>query len=97
MDAEYTLERFSLGVSAQYNSHMESIDAIFELFLPGVQEYRRANNKGATVVDLRASYKLSKSLRISALCGNLLNEEYTLRPALLEAPRNYTLRLDWKI
>jgi iron complex outermembrane receptor protein len=31
MDAEYTLERFSLGVSAQYNSHMESIDAIFEL------------------------------------------------------------------
>ncbi len=97
MDAEYTLDRFSLGVSAQYNSHMESIDAIFELFLPGVQEYRRANNNGATVVDLRASYKLSKSLKISALCGNLLNEEYTLRPALLEAPRNYTLRLDWKI
>lgn len=97
IDAEYTLKRFSLGFSTQFNSHMESIDAIFEFGLPGVMDYRAANNNGFTVVDLRASYKITNSIRISALCGNLLNEEYTLRPALVEAPRNYTLRLDWKI
>ncbi len=96
-DAEYGLDRFSMGVSTQYNSHMQSIDAVFEFFLPGVKDFREANNKGFTVVDIRASYKLSKALKISALCGNLLNEEYTVRPALLEAPRNYTLRLDWRI
>ena len=96
-DAEYALSRFAMGASVQYNSHMESIDAIFEFGLPGVHDFRVANNKGFTLVDLRASYKLTKSLKISAICGNLLNEEYTVRPALLEAPRNYTLRLDWKI
>lgn len=97
IDVQYDLKRFSLGASTQFNSHMQSIDAIFEFGLPGVQDFRKANNNGSTLVDFRASYKINKSLKISALCGNLLNEEYTLRPALLEAPRNYTLRLDWKI
>jgi len=96
-DAEYNLKKFSSGLSVQYNSHMQSIDAIFEYGLPGVNNFRRTHNNGSTLVDLRASYKLSKALKISAICGNLLNEEYTVRPALLEAPRNYTLRLDWKI
>lgn len=97
IDAEYNVENFSVGVSTQYNSHMQSIDAIFEYGLPGVNKFRTANNKGFTLVDLRASYKLNNHLKISALCGNLLNEEYTVRPALLEAPRNYTLRLDWQM
>ncbi len=96
-DAEYNLDRLSVGASVQYNSHMQSIDAVFEYGLPGVHEFRLAHNNGYTLVDLRASYKLTKALKISALCGNLLNEEYTVRPALLEGPRNYTLRLDWKI
>ena len=96
-DAEYSLDRLAVGASVQFNSHMQSIDNIFEYGLPGVRDFRLANNNGFTVVDLRASYKLTKAIKISALCGNLLNEEYTVRPALLEGPRNYTLRLDWKI
>jgi outer membrane receptor protein involved in Fe transport len=96
-DAEYSLDKLSTGLSVQYNSHMQSIDAVFEYGLPGVNNFRRTHNNGFTVVDLRASYKISKSMKITAICGNLLNEEYTVRPALLEAPRNYTLRLDWKI
>ncbi len=95
-DAEYSLKRFSVGSSIQYNSHMESIDAIFEYGLPGVHHFRESHNKGYTLIDLRASYKLNKVLKISALIGNLLNEEYTVRPALLEGPSNYSLRLDWK-
>ncbi len=97
LDAEYSLDRLSVGVSTQYNSHMESIDAIFEYGLPGVNQFRTANNKGFTLVDLRASYKLNKHMKISALCSNVLNQEYTVRPALMEAPRNYTLRLDWNM
>ncbi|MFN0035491.1 MAG: TonB-dependent receptor [Saprospiraceae bacterium] len=96
-DAEYSLARLAFGASVQFNSHMQSIDAIFEYGLPGVHNFRETHNDGSTVVDFRASYKLTKALKISALCGNLLNEEYTVRPALLEAPRHYTLRLDWKI
>jgi iron complex outermembrane receptor protein len=109
-DVEYGIGAFAVGVSVQYNSFMRAVDELFvgkingfelpEAIAPkefvAVRKFRETH-KGSTVLDLRASYKLSKSLKISALCGNLLNEEYTLRPALLEAPRNYTLRLDWKI
>ncbi len=108
-DVEYSMSPFSLGVSVQHNSFMTAIDELFVGKVKGIQlpndlvpefaavrEFRETH-KGATVVDFRASYKLTKALKISALCGNLLNEEYTVRPALLEAPRNYTLRLDWKI
>lgn len=96
-DSEYNIGKISAGVAVLYNSNMDAVDNIFDLFLPGVHSFREAHNKGYKTVDLRAAYQLTKQLKVSALCGNLLNEEYTVRPALLEAPRNYTLRLDWKI
>ncbi|MBK6930984.1 MAG: TonB-dependent receptor [Saprospirales bacterium] len=96
-DSEYGVKGFSVGASVLYNSHMEAVDQIFELGIPGVQRFRQAHNDGFTVVDLRVSQKLGNSLKISALCGNLLNEVYSVRPALLEGPRSYTLRLDWRI
>ncbi|MBV6441395.1 MAG: TonB-dependent receptor [Haliscomenobacteraceae bacterium CHB4] len=106
-DAQYDIGRFSFGGAVQYNSFMQAIDAIFEakigpleLNTPAefvaVRNFRKTH-KGFTVVDLRASYKLNEAMKVSVLCGNLLNEEYTVRPALLEGPRNYTLRLDWRI
>lgn len=96
-DAEYAVSAYSAGVSVQYNSHMEAVDAVFEGFISGVQSFRQRNNNGFTLLDLRASRKFGKHLKVSALCGNVLNVAYSLRPALLEGPRNYTVRLDWKI
>ncbi len=96
-DSEYVWRGFAVGGSVQYNSHMEAVDLIFELGIPGVKDFRDAHKSGFTVVDLRISQKIGDHLKISALCGNLLNEVYSVRPALLEGPRNYTLRLDWKI
>lgn len=109
-DVEYSIDRFSLGISVQYNSFMKAIDELFEGKIKGfllppnlaptefvaVREFRETH-KSSTILDLRASFKLTKSLKISAICANLLNEEYSLRPALLEGPRNFTLRLDWKM
>jgi hypothetical protein len=46
---------------------------------------------------LRASWKISDKMKISALCGNVFNESYAIRPALMDAPRNYTIRLDYKV
>jgi iron complex outermembrane receptor protein len=97
LDAEYVVKGFGLGVSTQYNSYMESIDLLFQETLPGVKSFRKKHPNGFTLLDLRASYKLSKHLKVSALCNNVLNTEYTNRPALMEAPRNYTLRLEWKM
>lgn len=110
-DAQYDLKRFSVGASVQYYSFMKAIDELFEgkikgVLLPdalapkefvAVREFRQQHHNGSWVVDLRASYSVNKHFKISALCGNLFNEEYSIRPALLDAPRNYTLRLDYKI
>lgn len=96
-DSEYQWGRTALGFSVQYNSNMDAIDRVFEFFLPGVKNFRDNHNSGFSLLDIRASQKLGKQLKVSALCNNLLNAEYSYRPALLEAPRTFTLRLDWKI
>ncbi|MEO0042368.1 MAG: hypothetical protein RL329_1816 [Bacteroidota bacterium] len=95
-DVEATWGKFSLGTSVNYNSNMDAIDAIFELFIQGLKTYRQQNNKGFTVLDLRLAYRPTEKSKISLLCNNLLNEEYMYRPALLEAPRNIGVRLDYK-
>ncbi|MBC7886034.1 MAG: hypothetical protein H7X99_11210 [Saprospiraceae bacterium] len=48
------------------------------------------------MLDSRLSVEIG-AVTISALMNNILNQEYTLRPALIEAPRNVALRVDWKI
>jgi outer membrane receptor protein involved in Fe transport len=54
--------------------------------------------KGDFIIDLRAGYTFktanNQSIKISGLVRNLANREYVLRPALVEAPRSYTLRID---
>ncbi len=99
-DAEYSWKKWTFGSAVNYNSKMEAIDAIFEVEIiepfKGVKHFRQSHG-AFTVVDLRASYQITKQLKASVLCGNLLNEEYSVRPALLEGPRNYSLRLDVKI
>jgi outer membrane receptor protein involved in Fe transport len=110
-DAEYSIKRFSVGVSVQYYSFMKAIDELFEgkvngFLLPpafqpkefaAVRKFREEHRNGSTIVDLRAAYSFNKRFKVSALCGNLFNIEYAIRPALLDAPRNYTLRFDYKI
>jgi iron complex outermembrane receptor protein len=55
--------------------------------LPGLGKYRAANNKGVYVADLRISYQLSKGMKLAVIINNLLNEEYTIRPMVVEKPR----------
>jgi iron complex outermembrane receptor protein len=97
IDMEAEVNSFTFGVSAQRTSNMVAIDAALGL-LPGanINEYRAANDDGYAIFDVRMGFTIS-DVKISILANNVLNEEYTLRPALLEAPRNYSLRLDYKI
>ncbi|MEN9609446.1 MAG: hypothetical protein RLZZ628_260 [Bacteroidota bacterium] len=95
-DIEATWGQFSIGTAVNYNSNMDAIDGIFELFIQGLRAYRQQNNKGFTVLDLRLAYRPTEKSKISLLCNNLLNEEYMYRPALLEAPRHIGLRFDYR-
>ncbi len=108
-DAQLTYKGFSIGASVFYNSHMENIDGpiealklrlnnneILEIDLFGIKEFREHHNSGYVKVDLRTSYTY-KNTKLSFLINNVGNEEYTVRPGVMEAPTNYSLRLDYKI
>jgi iron complex outermembrane receptor protein len=97
VDVEADLTSLTFGFSAQRVSNMVAIDAALGL-LDGanITEYRAANDNGYALFDVRVGFVIS-DLKISLLANNIFNEEYTLRPALLEAPRNYSIRLDYDL
>lgn len=93
-DIESTFKAFSVGFTGFYNSPMENVDVIFFSVIPEIEDYLIANNKGFAAFDLRMAYRIKEDTKISLICKNIFNKEYALRPALLDAPRNITLRLD---
>ncbi|MBC8047612.1 MAG: TonB-dependent receptor [Fimbriimonadaceae bacterium] len=101
LDIESTIKKFRIGVSVNYFSFMEAVDAKFvePLFegtdiyiIPGLNEFREEHNNGDYVIDLRLAYKLNTSNTVSIICNNLLNREYSVRPAMMDAPRNITVK-----
>ncbi|MBL7764482.1 MAG: TonB-dependent receptor [Chitinophagaceae bacterium] len=62
--------------------------------IPGtVDEFRKKYNKGTFLWDIRASVNLSKQVKLALVAKNILNTVYAERPAILGAPRNFTLQL----
>jgi len=81
-----------------------------DVVTPGVIDFRESRlkkdweskkpqhqHKGDFIVDARIGYYFGKNdqAKISFLMKNIGNREYTLRPALVEAPRSYAARLDF--
>lgn len=109
LDQSY--RKFSWGVEVRYNSFMINIDPFFEgndpliiflfgkptEFIPGVKSWRENHHHGDYVVDLRLSYNITDNIRISLITKNSFNREYSIRPALMEAPRSYTAQLILKM
>ena len=96
MDVEAKYKSISLGLSGFYISHMEAIDFVFEQTIPGLKEHRAVDTNGAKIFDIRVAFDFNKHAKLSLLLNNIFNEEYTLRPAFIEAPRNATVRFDYK-
>lgn len=93
MDINVDMKKFSFGTNIRYYSFMDRVDAVFALFIPGIQDYRDAqNNKGDFVVDLRGQYHFSDKFTLGVICKNVLNNDYQLRPAKPDAPRSYTVQ-----
>jgi iron complex outermembrane receptor protein len=103
MDIQAEYKNFALGFSVINSSHVINIDAVLEgrgfefadnPDILGIKAYRKTNNSGWTRLDTRVSY-VYKNAKLSFLINNLTNVEYTVRPALIEAPIAYSLRLDY--
>ena len=96
-DIEFSFKNIRLGANYSVVSKVDNIDLLLANFA-SIREYRSINNEGYALLDGRVSYeytlKASIKTRLSFIGKNLLNEEYTLRPGLLEAPRNFAIRLD---
>ncbi len=95
-DLEGNFKGFFLGTEVFYNSQLVAIDNLFEVLLNGVRRFREAHSNGFTLLNLRTGYHFTEDLRLTLLLNNTANIEYTTRPALMEAPRNLTARLDYK-
>jgi len=92
LDAETTLRKIAIGSSIRYYSFMEAIDESFNWVLPGVREWREEHNTGTLVWDARIRLNFTDKSTLAFICKNLLNNEYSLRPALIEAPRSFTFK-----
>lgn len=95
LDLESRFRRFSAGWETISGSRIEAIDAIFNLIVPGLQNFRM-NNQGYLVHNVRVAYRFTEDIKLSVILGNLTNREYSIRPGLLEGPRNLTARMDFK-
>lgn len=96
-DVEAAYKGINLGFSFVYNSYILNYDYQAEGLAPGITAYR-ANEKhnGSFVFDIRLGYEFTNKAKVSFLAKNLLNDEYYLRPGLLEAPRNYAVQLSYE-
>ena len=94
-DMEMSFGRYSTGFTAIYNSFMIMVPEA-QVLIPGVDEYRENNMNGEWVVDCRFIVQLNESARLTGVVKNLFNNEYTTRPAALEAPRNYALQFQYE-
>jgi outer membrane receptor protein involved in Fe transport len=99
LDFEVNHSKFLVGVAVLYNSRMESVDRALNL-LGGltnsyIETYRKAHDTGFKTIDVRAAYKFTPKVKLTLIGANILNEEYSYRPGLVEAPRNVQARVDW--
>jgi outer membrane receptor protein involved in Fe transport len=96
-DLETQWPAFNFGIETFYASHLAAIDFIFLAIVPGLRQYREENNQGFLVNNLRTSYQFNHKFKLSLFLNNMFNEDYTVRPGLMESPRNIQLRIDWKL
>jgi iron complex outermembrane receptor protein len=95
-DLETKIKQFSVGLAIQQASNIEAIDAAFLIIVPNLITFREEYTDGYTVLNGRIAYNFSKKVKLSAILNNITNEFYSVRPGLIEAPRNLTARLDVK-
>lgn len=98
-DVQFTYNRIGLGFSGKYNSYMEAIDEAFEtgFAILELREARSENPYGEWVFDTRVSWKFNDKHSIAFLVGNVFNNEYTVRPAMYESPRNFTVKYSFEM
>lgn len=95
-DISATWHFLTLGWALRQASHVEAVDRIFEQALPGVKAYRDQNDMGYWSHDIRLGGSFLENHTLTILCQNIFNEDYSVRPGILEPPRSWTLQYRFK-
>lgn len=102
-DIEFRIYKFGIGFSYRYYSKMQNVDKAFEdiesltfnaqpFMKPiKVMDYWRSH-AGFNIFDTRVSYKFNDKHKLSLVCNNLFNANYSLRPMKIEAPRTTSIQ-----
>lgn len=94
-DIQTNYKGVTVGISAFLNSFMKNIDGGGIGALKVVKDFRTTHNHPDFVMDIRAGYSYKEKATFMFICKNILNTEYMLRPALIEAPRNFTFQVGY--
>ena len=101
-DLEFKIKKFNIGVSYRYYSKMQNIDKALEdietltssvTFIDDIKGVRYWKYHYYSVIfDARVSYRFNKKMRLSLVCNNVFNVDYSLRPLKIESPRTTALQ-----
>lgn len=102
MQASY--KKWTTGLNVRFYSYMHNIDDIFladdpstnEPIVPGLLEYREANQDGDWVWDFNLGFSPTEYSTFQFIVKNLVNNSYTIRPALPEQPRTFVFQYSGK-
>lgn len=98
LDIEFKIYRFNFGVSNKYYTKMQNIDKAFqtieETTYNGQDFFDRIyalnywkKHLDISIWDARLSYNVDKKQKVSIVCNNVFNVQYSLRPLKIESPR----------
>lgn len=103
-DLEFKLfTKLGVGFSYRYYSRMQNIDKAFTEIeqlthdaSPYLAEIKAVDywktHDGFHIFDARASFQMNEKQKLSLICNNLLNTDYSLRPLKIESPRTIALQ-----
>lgn len=101
-DVEFRIYKFGIGFSYRYYSKMQNIDKAFQDLeeltqaLTFVDDLKAINywktHEGFNVFDARINYQINKKQKLSLICNNIFNVDYSLRPMKIESPRTTALQ-----
>jgi iron complex outermembrane receptor protein len=96
-DLEIQWNKFTIGGYVRYNTYVVNIDPIFNVVFPSIKDYREKQAaRNIWVCDTRFIYQLTDAATVSFIVKNMLNEEYTERPAFIAPPRSFFVQFTYK-
>jgi len=85
------------GITTRYNSAMENIDKSFDALIDGVKSYRLSHTNGDLIWDARIGFSNKNKYTLLFHVKNLTNRFYAGRPADMQAPRTFTVQVNYSL